>query len=77
MCIYLFNCLSYCLFYRYEIQLDAEKRQSAEMLKPLTHELAELDAQIKDEVARISATKANIARNENNIQQILKTIVNS
>jgi len=63
------------LCYRYEVQLDAEKTESAEKIKPLTNQLADLDAQIQDEVARISATKANIARNENNIQQILKTIV--
>lgn len=60
---------------KYEAQLEVEKARSEEDIKPLQNELTELEEQIKDEMSKISSMKASIARNENSIQQILKTIV--
>ena len=62
---------------RYEVEVENEKRKSREILQPLQVELAEIDEQLLEQQARISSTKAAIARNDERIQQILKIVATS
>jgi TRAF3-interacting protein 1 len=62
---------------RYEGEVEGEKRKSREVLQPLQVELAELEEQLLEQQARISSTKAAIARNDDRIQQILKIVATS
>jgi hypothetical protein len=59
---------------KYEVELEQQKKKTTELLQPLTLELAELEEQVKEEISRISSSKASIARNDGKIQQILKMI---
>jgi hypothetical protein len=49
-----------------------EKEKSVEALHPLKTELLELDEQITEKKLLISSSKANITRNEDKLQQLLK-----
>lgn len=62
---------------RFEGEVDGEKRKSRDGLQPLQVELAELEEQLLEQHARISSTKAAIARNDERIQQILKIVATS
>lgn len=57
---------------KYEVENEDMKRKTKESLHPLKVELADLEDQIFEQIARISSTKASIARNDEKIQQILK-----
>ena len=59
---------------KYEMELEADKRKTENILKPLQLELIDLDQQVKEKIAKISAMKANIAQNEARIQQQLKLV---
>jgi len=62
---------------RHEVEVESEKRRSRDVLQPLQVELAELEEQLLEQKARISSTKAAIARNDDRIQQILKIVATS
>ena len=59
---------------KYDIDLEAERRKTDLMLKPLLMELSDIDEQVKEQNARITALKASIAKNESRIQQQLKFV---
>ena len=62
---------------KYEAEVEVEIRRSHETLHPLRMEQHDLDDQISEQIAKISSVKAQIARNDERIQQILKLVVNS
>jgi chromosome segregation ATPase len=62
---------------KYEGEMEIEKKKSSELLRPLQVEYAELEEQLLEQKAKISSTKASIARNEERIQQILKLVASS
>ena len=62
---------------KYESEVEIEIRKSQETLHPLRMEQHDLNDQITEQIARISSIKAQIARNDDRIQQILKLVVNS
>lgn len=62
---------------KYETEVEEEIRRSQETLHPLRMEQHDLNDQISEQIARISSIKAQIARNDDRIQQILKLVVNS
>ena len=49
-----------------------EKDKTAEELQPLQAELVELDSQIAEKILLIGSTKANIARNDEKLMQLMK-----
>mmetsp|Transcript_6078 Transcript_6078/g.10124 ORF Transcript_6078/g.10124 Transcript_6078/m.10124 type:complete len:763 (+) Transcript_6078:105-2393(+) len=57
---------------RYEAEYEESKRKTKESLHPLKLELAEVDDQIFELIAKVSSAKAECARNDEKIQQILK-----
>ena len=57
---------------KYEAKLAVERDKSAEELQPLQAELAELDSQIAEKILLIGSTKANIARNDDKLMQLMK-----
>ena len=59
---------------KYDVDLEAEKRKTDIMMKPLQMELSDIEEQVKEQAARITAMKASIAKNENKIQQQLKFV---
>lgn len=62
---------------KYDAEVEVEIRKSQETLHPLRMEQHDLDDQIAEQIAKISSIKAQIARNDDRIQQILKLVVNS
>lgn len=62
---------------RYEVEMEVEKKKSSDALRPFQIELAELEEQLHEQKAKISSTKASIARNDERIQQILKLVATS
>ena len=60
---------------KHESELDGERRKTREVLHSLAVEKAEVDLVITEQIAKISSLKANIAKNDDSIQQILKLIV--
>jgi hypothetical protein len=54
--------------------LEGEKQKSESILKPFQLELSDLEEEVKDKIAQVSAMKASIARNETRIQQQLKYV---
>ena len=62
---------------KYEGEMEIEKKKSADLLRPLQVEYAELEEQLLEQKAKISSTKASIARNDERIQQILKLVASS
>lgn len=61
-------------FCRYEGEYEESKRKTKEVLHPLKVELADIEDQIIEQMAKTSSLKATIARNDEKIQQILKLI---
>lgn len=59
---------------RYEGEYEESKRKTKEVLHPLKVELADIEDQIIEQMAKTSSLKATIARNDDKIQQILKLI---
>lgn len=57
---------------KFEGRLAMEQDKTNEELQPLQAELTELDVQIAEKIAQISSTKANVARNEERILQLMK-----
>ena len=62
---------------KFEAEVEMEKKKSEDLLRPLTLELKDLDEQVNESISKISALKAQIARNENKVQQILKLVATS
>lgn len=62
---------------KYEGEMEVEKKKSADLLRPLQVEFAELEELLLEQKAKISSTKASIARNDERIQQILKLVATS
>ena len=62
---------------RYEAKFAMEKEKSTEVLHPLKTEVIELDEQIGGMKNQISSMKANIARNEEKLQQLMKLMSSS
>ena len=62
---------------KYEAEVEMEKKKSEDLLRPLSLELKDLDDQVNESISKISALKAQIARNENKVQQILKLVATS
>ena len=59
---------------KYDVRVETERSKSAEVLHPLQSELAEIEAQIAERVASISAAKSNISRNEERLVHLLKLV---
>ena len=59
---------------KYEFELESEKKKSEGILRSFQLELSDLEDQVKDRIAQVSAMKASIARNEARIQQQLKYV---
>ena len=59
---------------KYEMEWEQEKLTTEKILLPLQNELNDLEEQVKEVMLRVSATKANIAKNDNRVQQQLKLI---
>lgn len=59
---------------RYEALYEEAKRKTKEAMHPLKLELADLEDQIADCIAKISSAKAANAKNDDKIQQMLKLI---
>lgn len=59
---------------KYEAEVEIERKKSQQILQPLLAEQANLEDQIKEQIAKISSKKAAIARNDERIQQILKLV---
>ncbi len=59
---------------RYEADYEENKRKTKETLHPLKVELADIEDQIIEQIAKISAKKAAVSRNDEKIQQVLKLI---
>jgi len=59
---------------KFEGRVEKEQAKSAEVLYPLTAQLTELEAQIAERVSQISSAKANIARNEDRLLQLLRLV---
>ncbi|KAJ1411205.1 microtubule-binding protein MIP-T3-domain-containing protein [Ochromonadaceae sp. CCMP2298] len=57
---------------KYEAEYEESKRKTKEALHPLKLELAEIDDQIFEAIAKVSSAKAACARDDEKIQQILK-----
>lgn len=57
---------------KHEARLAVEQDKTNEELQPLQAELTELDVQISEKIAQISSTKANVARNEERLLQLMK-----
>lgn len=57
---------------KFEARLATEQDKTTEELQPLQAELTELDVQISEKIAQISSTKANVARNEEKLLQLMK-----
>lgn len=57
---------------KYEIEVEAQKKKTEEILNPLQRELDEVQLQIQEQQLKVSVTKATIAKNESRIQQILR-----
>jgi hypothetical protein len=57
---------------KYEAEYEESKRKTKEALHPLKLELAEVDDQIFEAIAKVSSAKAACARDDEKIQQILK-----
>eukprot|EP01035_Chromulina_nebulosa_P019423 gene19423-25301_t len=64
-------------FRKYEDLLAAETLKTRDALQPLQSELADIEEQIGDHIAKISSMKATIARNDENIQKVLRIVANS
>jgi len=62
---------------KFEGRVEKERAKSVEVLYPLTAQLTELEAQIAERVSRISSAKANIARNEDRLLQLLRLVSTS
>lgn len=62
------------MLFRYEAELEVQKRATGDILGPLERQLHELEEEIKEEQLKITATKASIAKNESRIQQILRLV---
>jgi Microtubule-binding protein MIP-T3 C-terminal region len=62
---------------KYEAEMEIEKKKSSDLLRPLQVEYSELEEQLLEQKAKISSTKASIARNDERIQQILKLVASS
>jgi peptidoglycan hydrolase CwlO-like protein len=58
----------------HERTLEEEEGRSAEILRPLQLELKDLENQVDESKAKISAMKAEIAKNESNVTSILKLV---
>ncbi|CAK4370757.1 unnamed protein product [Aphanomyces euteiches] len=64
----------------YEVKcrvLDEEKKRSEDALQPLMLQLVEVEEQIKEQVHKINALKATIAKNEDKTLQLLRMVVTS
>eukprot|EP00606_Chrysophyceae_sp_TOSAG23-5_P000889 GSChrysophyteH2.ASY1.ANO1.1061.1 assembled CDS len=59
---------------KFEARVQTEKSKTVEVLHPLESDLAEIEAQIAERVASISAAKSNISRNEDRLLQLLKLV---
>ena len=59
---------------KYEARVETERSKTVEILHPLESDLAEIEAQIAERVASISAAKSNISRNEERLLQLLKLV---
>ena len=57
---------------KYEIEVEAQKKKTEEILNPLQRELDDVELQIQEQQLKVSVTKATIAKNESRIQQILR-----
>jgi len=62
---------------KFDVRVETERQRSEEKLHPLQAELVALDEQIAEQIGKISSTKANIARNEDRIVQLLKLMSSS
>jgi len=62
---------------KFESRVEKEQAKSVEVLYPLTAQLTELEAQIAERVGQISSAKANIARNEDRLLQLLRLVSSS
>lgn len=60
-----------------EVRVEKERAKSADLLYPLTSQLGEIEAQIAERVNRVSSLKANIARNEDRLLQLLRLVSSS
>ena len=52
-------------------------RSTEDSLQPLQDKLLDLEDQIKDQKSKINAVKAQIMRNTDNIQNLLKSVVSA
>jgi hypothetical protein len=59
---------------KYAVELEEAQRESAEALLPLQLELKRLEDECAEQVTRIAASKAKIARNDTRVQQILRLV---
>lgn len=57
--------------------LEEERATTEEVLQPLTKQLAEADQLIADQMSKINAVKANIAKNDVRIQELLRMVVSN
>lgn len=59
---------------KYEIEVEAQKKKTEEILSPLQRELEDVEQQIQEQQLKVSVIKATIAKNEGRIQQILRLV---
>ena len=61
---------------RYTTELEEAERLSETELHPLEEELAKTDEQISEQLLKINSMKAQIARHDARIQELLRMVVN-
>lgn len=64
--------------YKKRVQaLDRERANTEEELRPFQRQLAEADEELRAQAARTHAIKANIAKNDARIKELLQMVVSN